>query len=259
MMEMKNLRICNLQLVESGKLYGNMNDDKRYFPSWLTEEQIKKGLMNSKIKFGKSYGFDGHKMFSSIGKDRRGTWFLIDNDYVNEHQFGSSDIQEDILIVDKKTPGVVIGHPVNDFPVVVAYDFKDDVAAVAYCDMENIDKKMPMMVVDALYNYNRTSEENVVAYISACAGSSLAYDEYPNEAKYSDVWKDYIEENDGEYHVNLKGAIYKQLQNRKVAKIFFSSVDTIKDDYFYSLYATKKLEKTECGTNYSGAFIKVKK
>lgn len=259
-MQIKNLRVGNLQLVESGKLYGNMNKDKKYFPDWYSSAQIEAGLMNSKIKLGKSYGFDGHKVFSSKQEDKRGTCFLIDDEYIKNNPNGCDEVEKDILIVTKDNPGVVIGHAVNDYPIVVAYDYKNEIAAISYCDGENIDKKIPMLVVDSLYNYKKSKDSDIVTYISACAGQSLAYKEYPKWAKYDDVWDSYITlEKDSLYHVDLKGAIYKQLQDRKVAQIFVSNVDTVKDTYFFSDYATKNLEKTESGTNFSGAFLKIKK
>ena len=52
-------------------------------------------------------------------------FFEIDRDYVEANPNGWTDIDEDILVVTKKTPGVVIGHPVADCPVVMTADWNE--------------------------------------------------------------------------------------------------------------------------------------
>lgn len=162
------------------------------------------------------------------------------------------------MIVTDKTPGVVIGHPVADSPVVMAWDAKQNVVAIGHCSAELVDKKMPMLVADALYNAYRSKDEDIYTNVSACAGNSWTYDKWPNWAKDEKFWDKYIvQEKDGLFHIDLKGAVEKQLQQRNISpeKIMISPVDTITDDNFYSNCAVFNGEKHKAGRHFAGAFF----
>ena len=128
---MKN---CKLKLVDSKNLYGTMNS---------------KSVNLNNIT---DYDFDWYKMFMANQKTKDGSYFEITNDYLEANPDGWSDISEDILIVTDKTPGVVIGHPVADCPVIVMEDKRKGVTAMAHCSADLIDKKMPMMIADTIIN-----------------------------------------------------------------------------------------------------------
>ncbi len=256
----KNLRLGNLfelQLVESGKLYGNMNTAKAMFEEGLSFEQREKKFLENRLALGRDYGFDGHKFFLASQVDKRGTWFEIDNDYVMENPNGWTDINQDILVINDKTPGVVIGHPVADCPVVIAYDKRKKVAAIGHCSAELVDKKMPMLVVDALYNSYRSSDEDITTYVSACAGLSWTYDKYPKWAKDEKIWNDTIvQDENGIFHIDLKSAVFKQLQERNVDDIIMSEIDTIVHPDFYSNSAAYNGQKDKLGRNFAGCFFR---
>lgn len=252
----RNLKLGNVTLIETGKLYGNMNTAKAFYPEDYTPEQRQAAFMNARKKLGIDYGFDGHKFFMADQLDKRGTWFEIDQDYVAANPNGWSDIRHDILIVTDKTPGVVIGHPVADCPVVMAYDKKNHIVAIGHCSAELVDKKMPMLVADALYNSYRTKDEDIATYVSACAGDSWTYDKYPAWAKDNKIWENCIEEDEnGIFHINLKKAVYNQLQERNIEDINISPVDTITDPRFYSNSAAYNGAQNKKGRNFAGAFF----
>ena len=252
-----NLQLGKAQLIETGRLYGNMNTAKMFYPENYTAEQRKEAFMNARMNLGKDYGFDGHKFFMADQVDKRGTWFEIDNDYVEANPNGWSDIRQDILIITDKTPGVVIGHPVADCPVVMAYDKKNNVIAIGHCSAELVDKKMPMLVADALYNSYRTRDEDIATYVSACAGNSWTYDKYPAWAKDNKIWEEAItEDENGIFHIDLKKAVLKQLRERNIDDISISSIDTITDPNFYSNSAAFSGVQYKKGRNFAGAFFK---
>ena len=253
----KDLKLGNVQLIETGKLYGNMNTAKAFYPEDYTPEQRKEAFMNARMALGKDYGFDGHKFFMADQVDKRGTWFEIDNDYVEANPNGWTDIRQDILIVTSKTPGVVIGHPVADCPVVMAYDKKNDVLAIGHCSAELVDKKMPMLVADALYDSYRTRDEDIATYVSACAGNSWTYDKYPAWAKDNKIWEEAITKDEDEiFHIDLKKAILKQLKERNIEDIIVSPIDTITDPDFYSNSAAFNGKELKKGRNFAGGFFK---
>lgn len=253
----KNLKLGNLYLIETGRLYGNMNTAKAFYPEHYTAEERKEAFINARIKLGNDYGFDGHKFFMADQIDKRGTWFEIDKDYVEANPNGWSDIRQDILVISNKTPGVVIGHPIADCPVVMAYDKKQEVAAIAHCSAELVDKKMPMLVADALYDSYRTRDEDIATYVSACAGKSWIYDRYPAWAKDNKIWEEsIIEDENGIFHIDLKKAVLKQLEERNIKDITISQVDTITDPDFYSNSAASHGIQYKKGRNFAGAFFK---
>ena len=189
-------------------------------------------------------------------KHKRGSWFEITRDYVEANPEGWTDIDEDILIVTDSLPGVVIGHPVADCPVVMAYDTQQKVLAIGHCSAELVDKKMPMLVVDALRESYASRDEDILAYISSCAGKSWTYDRYPSWAKDEKIWGEVITlADDGLYHIDLKKAVLKQLVDRKVGGIIDSPIDTITNPNYYSNSAAR-CNPEKNGRNFAGAFFR---
>lgn len=251
-----NVRFGNVGIVETGISYGNMNTAKRFFPEEYTTEDRKKVFLDHRLKAGEDFGFDGHKMFMADQTDKCGTWFEIDKDYVEANPNGWTDIPEDILIITDEVPRVVIGHPVADCPVVMAFDRVKGVAAIAHCSAELVDSKMPMLLIDALLESHKSRDHNIAAYISMCAGNSWTYDKYPAWAKDDRVWNDVITlREDGLYHIDLKKAVTKQLIDRNIEKISVSPIDTITDPGYYSNSAAR-YDSSKSGRNFAGTFYR---
>lgn len=251
-----------IKIIETGNRFGYMNTGS--FPKDYTREQKQKAFNENRKKVGDYYGFDWHKMFMADQKHEKGTYFEITKEYVEENKSGWTDIPEDILVITSKTPGVVIGHPVADCPVVMMTDEKQGISAIAHCSAELIDKKMPMMVADALTKAYNSKEENIKTYISACAGEGWTYNKYPNWAKDEKLWKAGIEaDENGIFHINIRKVILKQLKERKLEleNIMFNMDDTIKDPDYYSNSAASPYglnQKEKAGRNFAGLFYKEK-
>ncbi len=254
----KNLVLGNnaVQIIETGNHYGNMNANKSFYPADWTYEQRWSTFLKRRMAAGKDGGFDGRKMFMADQEDKRGTWFEITKDYVEAFPEGWTDIPQDILIVTNKLPGVVIGHPVADCPVVMAYDMRHKTLAIGHCSAELVDKRMPQLVIDALQEAHPTKDEDIMTYISACAGTTWTYDCYPKWATDDEVWKDLITlKEDGLYHINIKKAVLRQLIQRKVGSVMMSPIDTITNPEFYSNSAARN-DPEKKGRHFSGAFIR---
>ena len=255
----KNLNLGRVGIVETGILYGNMNTAKAFYPENYTAEDRKNAFLEHRLKAGEDFGFDGYKMFMADQKDKNGSWFEIDNEYVEENPNGWSDISEDILVITDDVPGVVIGHPVADCPVVMAFDRAQGVAAIGHCSADLVDIKMPMLVVDALLDSYGSYDEDILAYVSMCAGKSWTYDSYPKWAKDSKMWDKAITlEDDGLYHIDLKSVVAAQLLERNVGELVMSPIDTITDPRFYSNSAAFHGDVSKKGRNFAGTFYKGK-
>lgn len=248
--------IKNLKIFETGNKFGNMNTAAKFYPEGYSANDRKAVHNIARRALGRDLGVDGRKMYMADQLHKRGTWKEIDKEYVEAYPNGWSDISEDIVVT--KVPGVVIGHPVADCPVVMAYDTKQKVVAVGHCSAELTDKKMPMLVVDALYNAYRSRDEDVYTYVSACAGDSWTYNRWPDWAKEKRLWEEYITEGkEGLFHIDLKSAVKNQLLDRGIApdRIEVSPIDTITDANFYSNSAAYNGAKHKAGRHFAGAFF----
>lgn len=249
-----------VKVVETGKRFGNMNTQARFYPEELSGEERAKIFLERRMKVGKEYGFDGRKMFMADQLDKCGTYFEITEDYVRANPNGWSDIREDILIITDKVPGVVIGHAVADCPVVMMEDPINGVAAVAHCSAEMIDKKLPMMLADSLVAAYGSKDEDIITYISACAGDNWTYDSFPNWATDKELWKEAIYADDaGIFHIDMRKVIRKQLKDRYIdlAKVEFNMDDTITNPDYYSNSASSiygKNDQSKAGRHFAGLF-----
>lgn len=244
-----------LEILETGSFYGNMTTNKKFYPNNYTDEMRWDAFLNRRLNIGSIYGFDGHHMYMADQVHKTGSWLEIDQDYVSAHPNGWSDIPEDILIITDKTPRVVIGHSVADCPVVMAFDSKKKAVAVGHCSAELVDKRMPMLVVDALEESHASRDEDIQIYVSACAGKSWTYDRYPSWAKDSTIWNDVITmDATGLYHIDLRKAVLKQLKERNIGNIFMNPDDTITNPDYYSNSAGRVDSKKD-GRNFAGVFF----
>ncbi len=244
-----------LEILETGNFYGNMNTGNKFYPDDYTAEMRWDAFLNRRLHVGSIYGFDGHHMYMADQAHKTGTWFEINQEYVEAHPNGWSDIPEDILVITDKTPRIVIGHPVADCPVVMAFDPKKKAVAIGHCSADLVDKRMPMLVVDALEEAHSSRDEDIQVYVSACAGKSWTYDQYPSWAKDLSIWDDVILlEKDGLYHIDLKKAVLKQLKERNIGNIMMNPDDTITDPDYYSNSAGRTNPEKD-GRNFAGAFF----
>lgn len=219
--------------------------------------QDKKAIFNSHWeKFGISNGFDSHKKFMADQKHKRGTYKEMTREYVEANPNGWSDIDEDILVTTAKVPGVVIGHPVADCPVITMLDSKQGIAAVGHCSADLIDKKMPMMIADVLTQNYGTREENINIIIGAHAGSNWTYDSYPTWATDKDFWKDCIIEENGVFKIDLDKAMIKQFMARGLGECHLrnNTADTITDPRYYSNSAQRN-NPIKFGRQFEGVFF----
>ena len=210
---------------------------------------------NHRRAFAEANGFDWHKMFMADQVNKDGSYFEITRDYVEANPNGWTDIPEDILIITDKTPGVAIGHPVADCPVIIMEDVKNNVTAIAHCSAELIDKRMPMMIADALNNAYDTRDEDIKVRVSSCAGPTWTYDRWPGFANDKTIWEDTcaITEWDNEFKINLRAAIAGQLIERGIGQnVSYDFADTIIDKEYYS-NSESRSNTDKYGRQFTGA------
>ena len=251
--------MSTVKIVETGKKFGNMNTNKAFYPEGLSRDEIKEIFMKNREAAGEHFGFDGHKMFMADQNHKSGTYFEISRDYVEANPNGWTDIPEDILIITDKVPGVVIGHPVADCPVIMMSDVVQGVTAIAHCSAELIDKRMPMMIADALVDAYSSKDEDIVTYVGALAGSEWTYDRFPAWAKDQKMLEKgiYMGE-DNLFHIDMKKVIAAQMRERNIANVSYSPYNTITNPDFYS-NSMARINPDKAGRHFSGAFYEEEK
>lgn len=213
--------------------------------------------------FGDGEGFDWKKMFMPDQTTKNGSYFEITKDYVEANPKGWSDIPEDILIITDKVPGVVAGYPVADCPVVMLEDRKQGITAVSHCSAALINQKMPMLMAEALYSGYNSKNDNLFAYVGACAGNDWTYDCWPNWATDEQLWQKAIVPQDirdeaGQistiFKIDVRQAILEQLRSCDVSsyQIGFNMADTITNPEYYSNAVCRK-QPEKFGRQFVGA------
>lgn len=249
----------SLRIVESTRIHGNMNANKRFYPEGMTQEERERAFFEHRSLLGSQYSFDPNKIFMADQLDKRGTYFNITEEYVEANPKGWSDIREDILVVTDKVPGVVIGHPVADCPVVIMTDARKGFTAIGHCGAEMIDRKLPIMIADALVDACGSNDDDLFVYVSACAGPNWTYNNMPRWATDLEVWKNSIIDDNGIFRIDLRKALMEQFKKRniKTENVTFNKRDTITDEGFYSNFASSPSglnDPSKAGRHFAGAF-----
>ena len=264
-----NLRASDLldydHMSEEAKINAMMQNNLR--PSELvnykfTKDDKQQILANHRKAFAVANGFDWHKMFmmdQDLEKSgKRESYFEITREYVEANPNGWTDIPEDILITTDKVPGVAIGYPVADCPVIIMEDIKQGVTAVAHCSAELIDSRLPMMIADALNDAYNTKDEDILVAVGPMAGPNWTYTDLPPKwAHDQNFWINTgaITKENNEFKIDLKKAISSQLKERNVGqegRTIYSNVDTITDSRYYSNAEASKGKQEKYGRQFVG-------
>lgn len=250
-----------VRIIDIGKEYGNMNTASSFYPKEMTLDERQIDFLRRRLVLARECGFDGKKMFMADQTTKDGSYCVLTKELIEEKDDGwLRDIPEDILILTKDTPGVVIGHPVADCPVIIMSDKSRGVTALGHCNAEMVDKKLPISIFKALEKEFGSTTDDVKVYISSCISEKWEYDCYPKFANDKMVWEGNIfpvrqEENKTYYGINIRGAISRQLDELGIAreKTYWNMDDTLTDDRYYSNSgARNNIEKK--GRNFVGAY-----
>lgn len=250
-----------IKIFESGISDGIMSRNNKFYPN-KTQEEINKIFLNTRLNLGKKYGFDGKKMIQALQKTPTnnisypdGTYVILNDKYFQKADYWYEQIPVDILLLEAKYKNIVIGNQMADCPVLIIEDRKLGVTALSHCGASYINRNLPKQTVQALIKSFQSKKENLYAYIGSCAKKdSYIYDKYPTWATSEDIWEKFIIEENGLYHIDLEGAIVKQLKEMGLTNIEVSNYDTITDDIHYSHSAAMKGNTAKDGQNFVGFY-----
>ena len=256
-----------LYIFEANKLDGIMSRNKKFYPQELSQEEINQLFLETRINLGKKHNFDGTKLVQAHQKSESnnltypdGTYINLDKIALTEKDYWYEDLPADILLISKQTKNIVVAHQMADCPILIAEDRNLKVAALAHCGASYINRGLPKQTIEALKKEYNSLPENIYVYIGSCAKKeSYIYDSYPSRATEKTVWKNFIEEKNNKYHIDLLGAIKKQLLEVDITHIETSNIDTITHPDYASHYGRVHGDTTKMGQNLVGCFYREKK
>ncbi len=256
-----------ITIFESGIEDGVMSRNKKFYKDDMSQEEINQLFLETRLRLGKKYGFDGRKMFQANQKTATngivypdGKYIVINDKNLQKEDYWYEDLRADILIISNKYPNIVIGNQMADCPIVIAEDRKLGITALAHCGASYIDRKLPIQTIEALQKEFHSNLSDIYVYITSCASKeNYIYNCYPKWATNQAVWENAIIEENGSYHIDMLTAIISQLKEIGITNIEYSHEDTITSPKFYSHNASSKGITSKKGQNFVGFYYKSQK
>ena len=251
-------------IFEAGKEEGIFSENKKFYPSYFTKSDIKEQFLLTKKKVADKYNFDDKKVFQAYQKTEKnqldypdGKYTVITEELIKDDDCWYTLIPTDIYILPKTTKGVTVGNQMADCPILIVEDREKEVTALSHCGASYIDRKLPVQTVEALIKEYNSNIDDLYIYVGSCAKKeTYIYDRYPLWAKDLELWKDNIVEIEDGFHIDMNGAIRKQLEEIGIKHIEESPIDTIIDDRYYSHRAASLGNKEKLGQNFVGFYYK---
>lgn len=253
-----------IEIFETGIKDGIMSKNKKFYKENLTQEEINKIFLETRLKFAKKYNLNGLHIFQALQKTPLnklnypdGKYIVISEENMAKEDYWSEELPADILIISNKYKNIIVGNQMSDCPILIAEDRKLGVTALAHCGASYINRNLPIQTIMALENEYHSNLNDIYVYIGSCIKTeSYIYDSYPSWATNKEVWKDCIKKEQSIYKIDLVKAIKKQLKSIGISHIKVSKIDTFKDKNYYSHLAEYNGIKEKSGQNFVGFYYK---
>ena len=253
-----------IEIFETGIKDGIMSKNKKFYKENLTQEEINKIFLETRLKFAKKYNLNGLHIFQALQKTPLnklnypdGKYIVISEENMTKDDYWSEELPADILIISNKYKNIIVGNQMSDCPILIAEDRRLGVTALAHCGASYINRNLPIQTIMALENEYHSNLNDIYVYIGSCIKTeSYVYDSYPSWATNKEVWKNCIKKEQSLYKIDLVKAIKKQLKSIGISHIKVSKIDTFKDKNYYSHLAEYNGIKEKSGQNFVGFYYK---
>ncbi len=256
----------NLRILNTGNKYGTMTTKACFYEDGMSFDDRKAMFLERRKKAAQdyNYAFNPYKFYIP-SQNGEGKAVELTREMVESFKDGwDLDIKADILITTDKIPGVVVGFPVADCPVVIASDLKNGVTATAHCSAKMINNYLPIRTVEALQSMYDSKKEDIYIYIGAHAGKDWSYDIYPDFAT-EHFWEEtgavkQVKEDD--FRINMDNALLYQLHPEDYETYIINTDNTRTNPNYYSnsIYNHGKGKEEKNGMHFEGAYYqKVKR
>lgn len=248
----------NLRILNTCNKYGIMTTNALFYEDGMSFDERKAIFLERRKKSAKdyNYAFDPYKFYIPK-QDGKGKAVEITREMVETYEDGwDLDIEADILITTDKVPGIVVGFPVADCPVVIASDLKNGVTATAHCSAKMINNYLPIKTVEALQSMYNSKKEDIFIYVGAHAGKDWTYDRYPDFVT-ENFWRKtgaVSKVKDDDFRINMDKALLYQLNPEEYETYIINTDNTITNSNYYSNHAYTKGNKEKKGRNFVGAY-----
>ena len=251
----------DVRILDVGNKFGTMNTAASFYPMKMSLEKRQASFLEKRKEMAKINDFDYKKFFMASQTLKDGSYCVLTDELISRYDDGwLLDIPEDILIITRNTPGVVVGHPIADCPVIIMNDKKRGVTALGHCSAEMVDSLLPINIFQALEKEFGTTCSDVKVYVSSCISDKWEYDCFPTFAKSREVWYGTISEvstsgKDSVYNIDIRKAIYRQLLavGINAKNIYWNMDDTLTDTNYYS-NSGARFDPKKKGRNFAGAY-----
>lgn len=253
-----------ITIFETGIEDGIFSESEKFYPSNFTKDDIRIQFLEVKEHIANKYNFNKNNIFSPYQKTSTngldypdGKYVVLNETHMQGEDFIFNKIPCDILILEQKYRGIVLGNRMADCPILIVEDRLKGVTALAHCGVSYIDRLLPIQTVESLIKEYNSDKDNLYVYVGSCAKKdSYIYDKYPSWANNKKLWeKNIILKEDG-YHIDMNGAIREQLESIGITHIEESDIDTVTNDKYYSHVAEVLGNKSKTGQNFVGFFYK---
>lgn len=253
-----------IKIFETGIEDGIMSRNKKFYKENLSQEEINKIFLNTRISVAKKYNINGLHIFQAIQKTStnkltypNGKYIVISEKNMTKEDYWYEELPADILIISKKYKNVIVGNQMSDCPVIIAEDRKLGVTSLSHCGASYIDRQLPKQTIEALQKEYNSNVDDIYVYIGSCIKKdNYKYNCYPKWATNDTVWDGCITKEEEVYKIDLVKAITKQLKNIGITHIKINKTDTFKDERYYSHLAEYYGNTKKTGQNFVGFFYK---
>lgn len=250
-------------IFESNKLDGKMSKNPKFYEKKVSEKERYEEFYQDRINLGKKLGVDGHHIFRARQKGLSpveypdGKYILLNDSHMTKEDYFWEDLPADILIISEKHPRVIVGNPQADCPILICEDRRKGYTALAHCGAPYINRKLPQDTIKALIDCCKSNLDDIYVYIgSSIKKESYIYDKYPKWATNKEVWDSFIVKDNNDYHIDLVGAIVKQLRNFGIKHIEISPINTATHPDYYSHVEEYLGKQKDGGQNFVGFYYK---
>ena len=254
-----------IQIFEAKIEDGIFSISKKFYPKGTLKKDRVEFFHQDRIRLGKKLGFDGNHIFRPYQKGEYspdveyddGTYIIIDKKNMRKKDYYREVLPADILIISEQYKEIAIANPSADCPILICEDRKKGYTALSHCGGKHINRLLPRDTIKAMIKGCNSNVEDIYVYIGTCIHKeSYIYDKYPKWATNKKIWKDTIEKKENNYYIDLIGTIQKQLKEIGITHIETSSIDSAKEDTYYSHAAASRNEKENKGQNFIGFYYK---
>ena len=129
-----------IEIFETGIKDGIMSKNKKFYKENLTQEEINKIFLETRLKFAKKYNLNGLHIFQALQKTQLnklnypdGKYIVISEENMTKEDYWSEELPADILIISNKYKNIIVGNQMSDCPILIAEDRRLGVTALAHC------------------------------------------------------------------------------------------------------------------------------